>query len=244
MTAPAIVLVQPQLGENIGATARAMANFGLAELRLVAPRDGWPNRRAQAMASGADWVLDRARLFPDTAAAIADLQRVYASTARPRDLLARELTPARAIAEIGAPEAGRAGILFGPERAGLDNDDVVLADTLIRIPTDPGFTSLNLAQAVLLIGYEWFQAASPAAPEPPSDDRPANKAELLHLCRHLENELDQAGFFATVPEKRPTMVRNLRVMVQRAGLREPEVRTLRGVIRALTGHRQRRDPGR
>jgi tRNA/rRNA methyltransferase len=155
---PAIVLVKPQLGENIGTAARAMANCGLDDLRLVAPRDGWPNDKAVAAASGADSVLDKARLYPNVPAAIADLRRVYAATARDRYMVKRIVTPRLAAAEIaGFLGVGEAcGVLFGPERTGLVNDDIALADTVLSVPLNPAFSSLNLAQAVLIVGYEWF----------------------------------------------------------------------------------------
>ncbi len=239
---PAIILVEPQLGENIGAAARAMLNCGLTELRLVRPRDGWPNPKAQAMAAGADRVIDHARLFDSTAAAIADLRRVYATTARPRGLVKPVVTPRRAAAELRAA-IGRdepCGVLFGPERSGLTNDDVVLAGTVIAVPLNPAFASLNLAQAVLLVGYEWFQAgegeAAPAPNDPGAAATPATQADLLRLFTHLEDELDAADFFP-VAEKRPSMVRNLRSLFTRTGLTEQEVGTLHGVVTALSGRR-------
>src|SRR6266700_2812945 len=157
---PAIILVQPQLGENIGTAARAMANCGLDDLRLVAPRDGWPSDKAVAAASGADRVLDKARLYPSVAAAIGDLGHVYAATARDRYMVKRELTPRRAAKEMrGFLAAGETcGVLFGPERTGLVNDHIALADTVLTVPLNPAFSSLNLAQAVLIVGYEWFTA--------------------------------------------------------------------------------------
>src|SRR6266699_6930907 len=164
---PAIILVEPQLGENIGTAARAMANCGLDDLRLVRPRDGWPSEKAVAAASGADWVLEKARLFPDIRAAIGDLAHVYAATARDRYMVKRELTPRRAAAEMkGFLAAGEAcGVLFGPERTGLVNDQIALADTVLSVPLHPAFSSLNLAQAVLIIGYEWYTARIEPRPE-------------------------------------------------------------------------------
>ena len=161
---PAIILVDPQLGENIGMVARAMLNCGLSELRLVRPRDGWPNPAAQSAASGADRVLDAARHFPTTLEAVADLHLVYAATARPRDMVKPVVVPQRAAAEIraAADRGCAAGVLFGPERAGLVNDDVALADAVLEVPLSPAFASLNLAQAVLLLGYEWYQAEAKA----------------------------------------------------------------------------------
>jgi tRNA/rRNA methyltransferase len=239
---PAIILVEPQLGENIGTAARAMLNCGLDDLRLVRPRDGWPSDRAINAASGADRVLDRARLYPDVPAAIADLRHVYAATARDRYMVKRELTPRRAAEEmrgfLAAEES--CGILFGPERTGLVNDDIALADTVLMVPLNPAFSSLNLAQAVLIIGYEWFIART----EPPAElmhtghSRPANKAELLRFFDHFEEALVLSGFLRH-PDKRPSMTRNLRNLFQRAHCTEQELRTLHGVITAFLGPRKR-----
>ncbi|HJM49526.1 MAG TPA: RNA methyltransferase [Alphaproteobacteria bacterium] len=239
---PAIVLVEPQLGENIGTAARAMLNFGLTDLRLVRPRDDWPNDHAVKAASGATPVLEGARVFASTAEAIADLHHVFATTARPRDMLKATLTPAQLAATIGDLEPGRAGVLFGPERAGLDNDDVALAEALVEVPVNPAFASLNLAQAVLLVAYECARAGrAEAAPAvPPGRTRPANREELIGFFEHLEGELDASGFLYP-KEKRPTMVRNIRNLFQRAELMEQEVRTLRGIVAALAGRRRRSD---
>ena len=239
---PAIVLVAPQLGENIGAAARAMYNFGLTDLRLVAPRDGWPNAKARASASGADVVIDGARVFDTTAQAIADLRHVYAATARPRDARKAVMTPAHAARSMRAvsPEGAGCGVLFGGERAGLDNDDMALAEVIVSVPVNPAFSSLNLAQAVLLMGYEWFHAGD-ATPDVQTDDGPtgpATKADLIGLFEHLESELERGGFLYP-PEKAPTIARNIRTMLQRARLTEQEVRTFRGIIKALTELRQR-----
>jgi tRNA/rRNA methyltransferase len=235
---PAVVLVDPQLGENIGMVARAMLNCGLDELRLVRPRDGWPNPAAVAAASGADRVLARARLFDDTAAALADLRRVYAATARSRDMVKPVVTPRRAAGEMHAA-AGRGeavGLLFGPERSGLTNDDVALADTLLAVPLNPAFASLNLAQAVLVIGYEWFQAADDTTARrlETCGAAPADKAELVNFFDRLEGALDETGFLHP-PEKRAGMVRNLRNMIQRMAPTDQDLRTLHGIISALKG---------
>lgn len=239
---PCIVLVEPQLGENIGMAARAMLNFGLTDLRLVRPRDVWPNQKAVNAASGANVVVDGARLFDTTEEAVADLQRVYAATARARDMRKTVVTPQRAASDMrGFNTAGdRCGILFGPERAGLDNHDVALADTLLSVPLNPAFSSLNIAQAVLLVAYEWFRSDDETPPEVFVQGRtgPAARAELIALFEHLESEL-VAGGFLFPPEKAPVMVRNLRNMLQRAHLTEQEVRTLRGVIKGLTERRDR-----
>ncbi len=244
---PAIILVEPQLGDNIGMAARAMLNCGLEELRLVKPRDGWPSDEALAAASGADGVIEKAALFDSTSDAIADLGRVYATTARPRDMTCRVTTPTGAAKEIrqflGAEgeAGGKVGILFGREAKGLKNDDLALSDALIMIPVNPAFSSLNLAQAVFAVGHAWFGLGEDETSETelamPKETRAAEKAELEGLFGHLEEELDEAGFFH-VTEKRPVMVRNLRNMLQRAGLTEQEVRTLRGVVTSLSAKRK------
>lgn len=243
---PAIILVEPQLGENIGMVARAMLNCGLSELRLVNPREPWPNAKAQAAASGADLVLAKARLFAGTEEAIADLAHVYATTARSRDMVKPVLTPRRAGLELRA-QAGRGertGILFGKEAKGLHNDDVALAGAIVAAPLNPAFSSLNLGMAVLLMAYEWLVAAAPDATAEGEtaigkDTRPATGAELAGLFGHLEGELDACGFLR-VTEKRPIMVRNLRNIFVRAGLTEQEVRTLRGVIACLVSGPRRK----
>jgi len=236
--APVVILVAPQMGENIGSTARAMFNFGLHTLRLVAPRDGWPNPRAEAAASGAGVVLERAEVFADTAAAIADLHRVFATTARHRDMTQPIITPRAAAGDLHrvCGECLRCGLLFGPERTGLTNDDLSCADTVISIPVNPAFPSLNLAQAVLLVAYEWFQAGAGAqVPERElhtGQSRPATKGELANLHGHLARMLDERGFFLD-PEKRPSMLRNLRNALQRMVVTEQEVRTAHGILTAL-----------
>jgi tRNA/rRNA methyltransferase len=238
---PAIVLVDPQLGENIGMVARAMLNCGLGDLRLVRPRDGWPSDSARAASAGADKVLEAAKLFDTTAQAVVGLDLVYAATVRQRDMIKPTLTPNRAAAEMRrhAAEGGFPGFLFGPEAGGLGNDDLTLADAIVTVPLNPEFGSLNLAQAVMIVGYEWFQAGDAAAQTriAPAGRRPATKGELMGLFEHLERELDASGFLH-VKEKRPIMVRNLRNLLQRAGLTEQEVRTLRGVIKSLTTRRK------
>ena len=238
---PAIILVMPQLGENIGMVARAMGNCGLGDLRLVRPRDGWPNPRAVSTAAASRPVLDAARLFATTAEAVADLSYVCATTARSRHGTQVVLTARAAAAEMRGHEGqeegkgATCGVIFGRESWGLDNDDTVLADALLTVPLNPGLTSLNLAQAVLVVGYEWYMAAE-STPErtlhTPADTSPATKEELLGLFEHLERELDACGFLR-VREKRPIMVRNLRKIFGRAALTDQEVRTLRGVIACL-----------
>jgi tRNA/rRNA methyltransferase len=240
---PAIILVEPQLGENIGTAARAMLNCGLSDLRLVRPRDGWPNRKAVAAASGADAVIESVRLFDTTAEAIADLSRVYATTARHRGQIKPVVTPRQAAAEMRAAldRGEKSGVLFGPERTGLHNDDIPLADTVLQVPLNPAFSSLNLAQAVLLIGYEWFQAGSgvPARQLVTNQTGPASKEELLNFFAHLEKELVDCGFLRNA-EKRPSMVRNIRNIFQRAELTEQEIRTLHGIVKELAHQRVRR----
>ena len=239
---PAVILVRPQLGENIGAAARAMLNFGLTDLRLVSPRDGWPNAKAKGAASGASSVLEAARLFETSREAVADIQRLFAATARRRDMLKPVMTPRRAAQEMRrhAARAESSGVLFGPENAGLENDEVALADTMLTVPLNPAFASLNLAQSVVLVGYEWFVAGDerPEVSLEAGPVRPATKGELEGFFRHLEDELYGSGFLHP-PEKAPRMARNLRNMFQRAGLMDQEVRTLRGVIASLSGRRRR-----
>jgi tRNA/rRNA methyltransferase len=236
-TTPVIILVRPQLGENIGMAARAMLNCGLSTLRLVAPRDGWPNDKAQRAASGADIVLEQAEVFDTVQAAVADLERVVATTARNRELSQRILTPRRAAAEVRRwiGQGERVGILFGPERTGLENDDMVHADTALSIPLNPQFSSLNIAQAVLLVAYEWAVAGEETPAERMSDHatRPATKEELQNLFDHLERALDQSGFLRN-KDMRPSMVLNLRALLQRAEMTEQEARTFHGVIKFLS----------
>ena len=233
---PVIILVEPQLGQNIGMVARAMLNNGLDRLRLVAPRDGWPNPEAVAAASGADRVIEKARAFETTADAVADLQRVYATTARPRGMVGRVLTPRAAGQEFMTvrQEGLQYGVLFGGERAGLNNDDLTLADTIIEAPLNPSFKSLNLAQAVLLVSYEWYQNRIEAPPErlETGNTEAASKEQLLNYLTRLEAALDQGGFFKS-SDMRPVMLRNIRNLFQRADLTEQEVRTLHGITEAL-----------
>jgi tRNA/rRNA methyltransferase len=237
---PVIILVRPQLGENIGMAARAMLNCGLSSLRLVKPRDGWPNAKAQRAASGADVVLDKAKVFESLADAVADLEHVIATTARNRELAQRILTPRRAVREMRGWIAARqkVGILFGPERTGLENDDMVLADTAISIPLNPQFSSLNVAQAVLLVAYEWLASGdgTPAERMSAHSARPATKDELQNLFGHLERALDESGFLRH-KAMRPAMVNNLRALLQRAAMTEQEVRSFHGVIKYLAKHK-------
>jgi tRNA/rRNA methyltransferase len=233
---PVFVLVAPQMGENIGAAARAMWNFGLDAMRLVAPRDGWPNPKAEAMASGAGRVLDRARLTATTAEACADLTYVFATTARDRAMTKLVLTPEQAMAEARAMTAAgeRVGVLFGPERAGLETADVVRANAVVSVPVNPAYGSLNLAQCVLLVAYEWQRAAGAAVPADYRLDggRRATGDEVDRLVAHLVERLDAVGFFFPA-EKRGSMVANLDNLLRRAPLTDADVRTLHGVVRAL-----------
>ncbi len=244
--APAIVLINPQLGENIGMSARAMLNNALTDLRLVDPVHGWPNEKAVNPSAGAEVVLEGVQVFDTTGAALADLSHVYATTARDRDMTKRVLTARAAAKEMRQviAEGGRPGVIFGREAWGLNNKDVALTDTLVTIPMNPAFSSLNLAQAVLLIGYEWFQSVDVTIgidERVPKHTRLANKQELVGMFEHLEKELDDCGFLRP-PEKRPTMVQNIRNMFQRANMTEQEVRTFRGVISGLVRrHERKRD---
>src|SRR5438874_11507729 len=243
--APAIILSEPQLGENIGACARAMANFGLSDLRLVKPRDGWPNPKADAMAASAVRLIEAARVYDSVQDAIGPLRLVFAATARDRAMAKPVLTPAEAARRLreASAQGVASGLLFGNERAGLGNDEVALADCIITIPTDPGFSSLNLGQAVLLIGYEWFRSgdATPSERIDHGGSVPAPREELILLFEHLEEELEKSGFLFP-PGNRPGMIRNLRSILHRAQLTDHEVRTLRGVIVALTKGKRRNPP--
>ena len=238
---PAIVLVEPQLGDNVGAAARAMLNCGLTDLRLVRPRDGWPSSKARAMASGADSVLDRARLCDSFAEAIDDLQVVYATTARRRDMVKAEVTPAHAAVEIRRRAAAgeRCGLIFGRERIGLTNDEVVLADAIVTVPLNPAFSSLNLGQAVLLMAWEWRRAGDETPPRVQIDagHRRATRDELLSFFDHLEVSLEASGYFK-VEAMKPANVRTIRNLFTRAELTDQEVRTLHGIVTALVGRRK------
>lgn len=246
---PAIVLVRPQLAVNIGMCARAMANFGLSDLRLVAPKEGWPRtgayrKGAYAAAAGASYVLEQAKVYESTRAAIEDLSFVYAATARGRGQMKPVILPAQAMPETAQRfiHGEKHGILFGPERTGLDNDDVALADAILTFPVNPAYASLNLAQAVLLTGYEWFRSAHGDTPPFDVEARspPATREMTLAFFDFLENELDQRGFFRPLTKK-PVMARNLRNMFHRMTLTEQDVRTLWGLVVRLVED-QRREP--
>jgi tRNA/rRNA methyltransferase len=249
---PAVILCEPQLGENIGTTARAMANFGLWDLRLVNPRDGWPNEKAVAAASRADHVIEKVRIFATLEEAIADLSMVFATTARQRDLQKPVYGPEEASQRIVSHIAGGAGagLLFGRERWGLYNEEISLADAIVTFPVEAAFASLNLAQAVLLMSYEWRGQADKGEILPFAGglDPAAPREELHGLFGHLEETLDRTGFFKT-EDKRPTMVNNLRAIFTRATLSSQEIRTLRGVISSIDrmhlrqGRQAKRDDG-
>jgi len=228
---PAIVLVRPQLGENIGKAARAMLNFGLTDLRLVAPRDGWPNPDAGPAASGADVVLEQARVFDSVAAATADCADVYATTVRRRGLVKPVLTPEQTAAQVRAAP-GRTAFLFGPERSGLETDDVAIARAIVTVPINPEFGSLNLAQAVILVAYEWSKGEALASPPATGLDPPAEQAELDGLIGHLDRILARAGYFFP-PERAAVDRRALRTILTKPGWNAGEVRTLRGVLRSI-----------
>jgi tRNA/rRNA methyltransferase len=242
MTPPAIILSRPQLGENIGAAARAMANFGLSDLRLVKPRCAWPNQKAVAMAAGAAKLVDDARVFDAVKDALGDLHFVLATTARERGIAREVLTPAEAAKRLRTASARiqRAGILFGNERAGLDNEEISLCDAVITIPTAE-FASINLAQAVLIASYEWFRAgdATPASRlEHGPLQRKPTRAELVATFEHLERELLESGFLYP-PDKVDGMRRAIRATLHRAQLTYQETQTLRGMIVALSKGKHR-----
>lgn len=254
---PVFVLVRPQLVDNIGMVARAMANFGLEHLRLVAPRDGWPNEKARIAASGANFIIDGAEAYRAFEPALAGLNWVGATTARQRDLAKAVLTPDQAVAEMRRRigEGQRCGIVLGPERNGLETDEVANADAIVMAPVNPSFASLNLAQAALLVAYEWMKQSGggtlgrvttyEAPIEPGLHTRgspPADREDLIAFFEHIERELDASGFF-TAPDKRPSVVQNLRSMFVRMGATEQEIRTLRGIVKALAHPKApRRDP--
>jgi tRNA/rRNA methyltransferase len=228
---PAIVLVRPQLAENIGKAARAMLNFGLTDLRLVSPRDGWPNPAAGPAASGADSVIGQARLFDSVADAVADCAHVYATTVRKRGVTKPVVGPGEAgMAMRAAPE--RSAVLFGPERSGLETDDVAIARTILTVPINPEFGSLNLAQAVILVAYEWSKGESLAQPPAVPLDPPAPQSELDGMIAQWDDMLDRAGYFFP-PDRTATTRRTLRGLLTRPGWTSQEVRTIRGMLATL-----------
>ena len=236
---PVIVLVRPQLGQNIGKAARAMLNFGLTELRLVSPRDGWPNPEAGPAASGADIVLEQATVFDTAAQAVADCSLVFASTVRRRDLVMPVIGPDE-MADRVADSPGRSAILFGPERSGLETEDVALANAIVTVPINPEFGSLNLAQAVILFAYEWSRRSRLAQPTAKDIEPPAPHGELDGLMQQLDGELEAKGYFH--PPSRTAATRNtLRTIFTKTGWSSREVKAVRGIIRALVEPARRRD---
>ncbi|MEQ1409163.1 RNA methyltransferase [Neorhizobium sp. Rsf11] len=234
---PAVVLVEPQLGENIGMVARAMANFGLAELRLVNPRDGWPNEKARSAASKADHVIDGTKVYETLEEAIGDLNFVYATTARERYGFKPVRSPVVAAETLRAKfRAGeKTGILFGRERWGLTNEEVALADEIVTFPVNPAFASLNIAQAVLLMSYEWMKSGMEDLSETlfqPVEQRPSTKEQIFGLFEHLEEALDARNYFHP-PAKKPKMIDNLRAVISRRDFTEQEISVFRGVINSL-----------
>jgi tRNA/rRNA methyltransferase len=244
MIPPAFILVRPQMGENIGAAARAMLNFGLERMRIVSPRDGWPNSAAVAMASGAGRVLDAAGLFSSVQEAIADCDFIFATTARGRELTKPVYTPEAAMEHArGLIAAGKkVGVLFGPERAGLENEDVVLANAIVSVPVNPEFASLNLGQCVLLMGYEWRRQTVPVAAVVQEMARTefASAVEVEKLGDHFEERLETAGFFYPVA-KVPGMKASLRNMWSRLGLTKAEVQTFHGMLRQIAYRLKKQD---
>ncbi|MBE7730936.1 RNA methyltransferase [Komagataeibacter sp. FXV3] len=240
---PVVILVRPQMAENIGTTARAMANGGLFHMRIVAPRDGWPQERAWRSASGADRILESAQVFDTVDDAVADLHHVFATCPRPRHIVKPVLTARGGAAELRemTDRGLKVGLMFGPERAGLDNEDMARADALIRYPLNPAFMSLNLAQAVMIMAYEWWMAADDTPPRTlmTNETHVATRGELDNFMRHLIADLDECGFLRN-EQKRPGMVRNLRHFFLRGEVTEQELRTLHGVVTELSRGRKAR----
>jgi tRNA/rRNA methyltransferase len=236
---PVIVLVRPQLGQNIGKAARAMLNFGLTELRLVAPRDGWPNPDAGPAASGADEVLEAAELFDTVEASIADCSTVFASTVRRRDLVMPVIGP-EAMAEQIASSAGRSAILFGPERSGLETEEVALAHAIVTVPINPDFGSLNLAQAVILLAYEWSRQSALTQPPAKELEPSAEHGELDGLITQLNEALEDKSYFHP-PSRTPATKNTIRTIFMKTGWSSREVKAVRGIIRALVAPARRRN---
>lgn len=244
--APVVILCRPQIGENVGAAARAMLNFGLRELRLVKPECGWPNAKAVAMASGATVVLNEIQIFDSFEAATADLHHLYATTARLREMKKPVVTPGEAMVRAKAElEAGhRVGLVFGAERTGLENEELVLADALVRIQTNPDFSSLNLGQAVLLTVHEWGKVVDLGVgqrllPKEMAEDVPATKGDIAGLLGHLLTELEAVDFFKS-PQRRVSLGNAVKLMVERRGWTQAEVNLMRGIVKEIAmGHRPR-----
>jgi tRNA/rRNA methyltransferase len=235
---PIVILIRPQMGENIGAVARAMSNFGLCELRLVAPRDGWPSVRASEVAAGGKAIIENVKLYENFASSMADIHVGYATTARPRDMAKRVLSPEIALREIASfADNIKTALVFGPERTGIENEDVILCDNIITIPTNAENPSLNIAQSSVIIGYEWAKANIALPPHLPQAAKPpAPRQEYLLLFEQLEIYLDKADYFRTL-HKKPIMWQNLRNMLLRGTWNEQEIRTFRGVMRSLWEYR-------
>ncbi|MFK8250921.1 RNA methyltransferase [Ancylobacter terrae] len=243
---PVVILVEPQLGENIGSAVRAMGNFGLSRLRVVNPREGWPNPKAVTFASGADRILDGAEVYPDVRAAIADLNFLIATTARDRSMVKPVLGADEAAAATATRLAAGedVGILFGRERTGLYTEEVSLCDVILTLPVNPAFASLNLGTAVAVVAYEWSKRAGAGLPFLAADRSPlATKADLVAFFDHVERELEEAGFFRS-PEKKPATIRNIRNIFHRLGLTRQDMSTLHGMIVALVEGRHERGRGR
>ena len=241
---PVMVLVRPQMGENIGGAARAMWNFGLDRMRIVNPRDGWPNQKAIAMSSGAGRLLDEAQICGSTAEAVADCTYVFATTARSRDLTVPVMTPEHAmtVAREKIAAGQKVAVLYGPERAGLENDDIALANAVINVPVNPEYASLNLAQCVLLTAYEWMRGAADVAPERMSmaGSDWASQGDVEALARHFEDRLDEAGFFFPEP-KAEGMKINLRNMWSRFPMTRADIQMLHGMMRQMVRWKDRKD---
>lgn len=233
---PVFILIRPQMGENIGAVARAMSNFGLSELRIVAPRDGWPNKKASEMAAGGLSIIENAKIYPDFASSMADIHVAYATTARPRDMVKRALPPEIAMQEVASiHQASKVAFVFGPERTGIENEEITLCDSIINIPTSTENSSLNLAQSSVILGYEWVKASSEKVKI--RSQNIAEKQHFFEMFKQIENYLDKAEYFRT-PHKKAIMWQNLRNMFLHGGAwNEQEIRTFRGMIRALWEYR-------
>jgi tRNA/rRNA methyltransferase len=240
VSAPAIVLVRPQLGENIGKAARAMLNFGLTDLRLVAPRDGWPNPSAGPAASGADLVLERARVFDTLAGAVSDCTDVYATTVRKRGLVLPIVTPEQAAREMRALP-GQSAVLFGAERSGLETEEVAIAGKILTVPINPEFGSLNLAQAVILVAYEWSKGEALVMPTQGEPEEPrATREQLEGLIGQLDEALNNAGYYFP-PDRTPATKLTMRTILTKAGWSNREVQALRGMLRTMVNPRPRRN---
>ncbi len=231
---PAIILVRPQLGENIGACARVMCNFSLSDLRIISPRDGWPNQFAIDMAKSGKHILENAKIFNNLEEALSDIYYLYATTIRPRDMIKPIYSPRKAIAQIYANTHHKSAIVFGPERTGLTNQEIALANSIISIPVSPDYESLNLAQATAILCYEYFNFLThyPDQQIELGDTKPASLNEITMLFSHLEGELSKTDFLK-IPEKREKMLVNIKNLFTRSWLSQQDVRTLRGIIKAL-----------